>query len=206
MARLTLFFKNKLLQTHLLNTGVIYIGRDATNNIAIDSLAVAPIHAVVNLREGDCLIKQVSSEHPLIVNGQPCQECYLQDNDRISIGKHSLLYTTSGFISESKAPETDQTPANFATVQNDIKDANLQVMDGKHIGRIIPIKKAITRMGRSGEGVVIISKRQDGYFISALESNANLTINQKTLDHQIIKLSHEDLINIDNISMQFFLV
>ncbi len=206
MAKFTLFFKDKPLQTYEFATGVIYIGRDTTNNITIDSLAVAPIHAVVNIRTTDCLIKQVSNEFPLIVNGKPYQEHYLNNLDQISIGKHAILYANQNLKHEHTAFGAPESMDAATNVHTEVKDANLQVMDGKHIGRIIPIKKAITRMGRSGEGVVIITKRKEGYFISALESNINLTINQKTLDDQIIKLSHEDLITIDNIAMQFFLV
>ncbi|NOT83961.1 MAG: FHA domain-containing protein [Methylococcaceae bacterium] len=202
MVRFTLFFKDTPIQSYVFETGVIYIGRDDTNNIAIDSLAVAPIHAIVIIHEVDCLIKQVNNEYPLIVNDQPYDDYYLTTNDRISIGKHALLFSQNNAINEYAIQDNI---ASSHTAENEISDAKLQVIDGKHIGRIIPVKKAITRMGRSGEGVIIISRRKDGYFISALESNINLTINQKSLDDQIIKLSHHDLISIDNISMQFFL-
>jgi pSer/pThr/pTyr-binding forkhead associated (FHA) protein len=201
MARFTIFFKDKPIRSYVFEAGVIHIGRDTTNNIIIDSLAVAPIHAIVIIRETDCLIKQVHNDFPLIVNNQACLEYYLNNNDRISIGKHAILYSQMVYINEQSIHDAIES----ASTETEIRDANLQVMDGKHIGRIIPIKKAITRLGRSGDGVIIISKRKEGYFISALESNINLTINQKTLSNQIIKLSHHDRISIDNIAMQFFL-
>lgn len=203
MPKFTLFFKDTPLKTYVFSGGVVYIGRDETNNIAIDSLAVAPIHAVVNMRAIDVLIKQVNSEFPLVVNDQVCQEYYLNDHDRISIGKHTLLFshaTRQPFLSEHV-----EDVAMPLAVQDELKEANLQVMDGKHIGRIIPIKKAITRMGKRGEGVVLITKRQDGYFISAVESHISLTVNKNALKDQILKLAHEDMICIDNIAMQFFL-
>jgi hypothetical protein len=203
MPKFTLFFKDKPLQTYTFGMGVIYIGRDDTNNIVIDSLAVAPIHAVVNLRASDCLIKQVSSDFPLIINDQLCLEYHLNDNDRISIGKHTLLFGNV-ILQQSVAENVNNMTALLST-QEEFKEANLQVMDCKYIGRIIPIKKAVTRMGKSGEGVVVITKRKEGYFISALESHISLTVNKHTLNDQIIQLAHEDLIRIDNVSMQFFL-
>ncbi|MCX7088914.1 MAG: FHA domain-containing protein [Methylococcales bacterium] len=201
MARFTLFFKDKPIQSYLFERGVIHIGRDNTNDISIDSLAVAPVHAIAVIRDTDCLLKQVNNNFPLVVNNQPHLEYCLSNNDRISIGKYAILYSQPNNTDTQLSPETN-TPSN---TEVDTRDANLQVMDGKHIGRIIPIKKAITRLGRRGEGVIIISKRKEGYFISALESNITLTINQKSLDDQIIKLSPYDMIKIDSISMQFFL-
>ncbi|MEQ1637100.1 MAG: FHA domain-containing protein [Methylococcales bacterium] len=201
MARFTLFFKDQLLQSYLFEAGVVYIGRDDTNSIVIDNLAVAPIHAIVIIRETDCLIKQVNNGFPLIINNQPYAEYCLIDDDHISIGKYAILYSQSGYMNQQVIQAQIEMPCT--EVEN--RDANLQVMDGKHIGRIIPIKKAITRMGRSGEGVIIISRRKEGYFISALESHINLMINQTLLADQIIKLAHHDLIRIDNISMRFFL-
>ena len=201
MARFTLFFKDKPIKSHLFESGVIHIGRDNTNDISIDSLAVAPVHAIAVIRDTDCLLKQVNNNFPLMVNNQPHLEYCLSNNDRISIGKYAILYSQPNDTNTRLSPETN-TPSN---TEVDTRDANLQVMDGKHIGRIIPIKKAITRLGRRGEGVIIISKRKEGYFISALESNITLTINQKSLDDQIIKLSPYDMIKIDSITMQFFL-
>jgi hypothetical protein len=78
-------------------------------------------------------------------------------------------------------------------------------MDGQHIGRILPLKKSMTRIGQSGSGIAIISRRKDGYFISTLEGNANISINQKSLGEQTMPLTNNDIVNIDNVSMQFFL-
>ena len=85
-----------------------------------------------------------------------------------------------------------------------IPDANLQVMDGQHIGRVLPLKKSMTRFGNSGSGIIIITRRKDGYFISSLESNSNITVNKEPLADKTINLSNNDILVIDNTSMQFF--
>jgi len=43
--KLTLLFRDKLLQVHHLSEGETLIGRDPACGIHIDSLAVAPLHA-----------------------------------------------------------------------------------------------------------------------------------------------------------------
>ena len=85
-----------------------------------------------------------------------------------------------------------------------LPEANLQVMDGQHIGRILPMKKAMTRLGRSGGGIAVIARRKEGYFISSLENNSTMTINNQPLGDKTVKLNNNDLIVIDNTTLQFF--
>jgi len=70
MAKLTVFFKDKAIHSGLFEHGIVHIGRDETNDLTIDSLAVAPAHAVIIIRADDCTIKQLNDEFPLIVNGK----------------------------------------------------------------------------------------------------------------------------------------
>lgn len=208
MAKFTVFFKIKPVNTYVFEAGVIYIGRDNTNTIAIDNLSIAPIHAIAVVRESDCLIKQINDNFPLIINDETHKEYCLTDNDKITLGKYDILYNLNSYSSEQTLrtdfkdhfEQLDQLQYNTET-----QEANLQIMDGKHIGRIIPIKKTTTRLGHNHGGLVIIIKKKDGYYISVLESNSKLTINQQPLNNQIVKLSHNDIIRIDNTSMQFFL-
>ena len=83
-------------------------------------------------------------------------------------------------------------------------DANLQVMNGQHIGRVLPLKKSMTRFGHSGSGVGVIARRKDGYFISSLEGDSRITVNQTPLGNKTISLNNNDVIVIDSISRQFF--
>lgn len=201
MAKFTVFFKDAPIQSELFESGVIHIGRDTTNDIVIDSLAVAPAHAAVILNDNEVLIKQLNEEFPLLVNGIKTKECALKNNDKISIGKHFIIFNVSE-VSFSK-------PANGGVeIEPEQKmgplEANLQIVGGQHIGRLIPLKKSMTRLGGSGKGVIIISKRKDGYFISALESHPSIKVNNQPLGDSTLKLENNDRIVIDNTPMQFF--
>ena len=162
---------------------------------------------VVIIKEDSCIIKPLNDEFPLVVNDEKSKESLLKNNDKIEIGKHTIVFNTT----ESIAPNHNNTFNKDVISLNSkleeevhIPDANLQVMDGQHIGRVLPLKKSMTRFGNSGSGIVIITRRKDGYFISSLESNSNITVNKEPLADKTINLSNNDILVIDNTSMQFF--
>ncbi len=210
MAKFTVFFKDKPIHSSIFESGNIHIGRDETNDLAVDSLAIAPAHAVVVLRNASPLIKQLNSDFPLIINGVQHKETMLQDGDTITIGKHRIIYSSTEKFSSStsttqaKEPENEKLNQEFNNRVN-LPEANLQVMGGKHIGRLVPLKKTMTRLGREGSGIIIITRRKEGYFISMLEVNDEIKINGAELADQTLLLKNDDMLIIDKTPMQFFM-
>ncbi|WP_027149354.1 FHA domain-containing protein [Methylobacter tundripaludum] len=209
MAKLTVFFKDKAIHSGLFEHGIVHIGRDETNDLTIDSLAVAPAHAVIIIRAEDCTIKQLNDEFPLIVNGKKTKTCNLNNNDTISMGKHDIIFNTAEFV---------ESPAFNSLIDEDVKSlnqeidselripaANLQIMNGSNIGKILQLKKAMTRLGHDGNGIIVISKRREGYFVSVLENSGTITVNNEPLNDKSLKLNTNDVLVIDNTSLQFFL-
>ena len=206
MAKFTIYFKDKAIQSYIYDSGTVHIGRDDSNDLVIDNLDVAPAHAVIIIKADSYIIKQLNDSHPLVINKETVKEAILQKNDVITVGKHSIIFTET----ESPATaENDEIEVEFVNGnlkdKNHIPNASLQVMDGHHIGRILPLKKSMTRFGHSGSGVVIISKRKEGYFISSLESDPDILVNQTPIADKTIHLNSNDIVRINNISMQFFL-
>ena len=208
MAKFTVYFKEKVIQSHIFESGVIHIGRDESNDLTIDNLTVAPAHAVVIVKENSCVIKQLNDEFPLLFNNEKSKEALLQDNDRKSVGKHTIVYSTTesvSLVANSNSASKDVESLNIKLEEKiKIPDANLQVMDGLHIGRVLPLKKSMTRFGHSGADVGVIARRKDGYFISSLESDSKITVNQTLLGDKTINLNNNDVVVIDSVSMQFF--
>lgn len=209
MAKLTVFFKDKAIHSSLFDNGVVRIGRDETNDLTIDSLAVAPAHAVIIMRDDEYIIKQLNDEFPLIVNGEKVKTCNLNNNDTISMGKHDIIFNTT---------ESVGYPTFKSLIDEDVKSlnqeigsetysptANLQIMTGDNIGKILQLKNAMTRLGHNGNGVIAISKRKEGYFVSVLENSGTITVNNEPLDDKSLKLNTNDVLVIDNTSLQFFL-
>lgn len=210
MAKFTVYFKEKAINSEIFESGVVHIGRDETNDISVDSLAVAPAHAAVIIKDNTCVIKQLNDDFPLVINNQVVKEGVLQHNDRITIGKHSIVYSATESINESvfgRPDDKDLSQLNEKLEDNlKVTEANLQILNGPHIGRILALKKTMTRIGNSSTGVIVISRRKDGYYISALESSGNaLTVNDSPLEDKSVRLNNNDVISIDKTSLQFFL-
>ncbi|HEY8037498.1 MAG TPA: FHA domain-containing protein [Methylobacter sp.] len=209
MAKLTVFFKDKAIHSGLFKNGIVRIGRDETNDLTIDSLAVAPAHAVIIIRDNECTIKQLNDEFPLIINGEKIKACNLNNDDTISLGKHEIMFNTTGSVDSS---------TSSSLIDEDVKSlnqeigselhspaANLQIMNGNNIGKILQLKSSMTRLGHDGNGVIAISKRKDGYFVSVLENIGTITVNNEPLNDKSLKLNTNDVLVIDNTSLQFFL-
>ncbi|MDF1584364.1 MAG: FHA domain-containing protein [Methyloprofundus sp.] len=210
MAKFTVFFKDKPIHSSIFESGNVHIGRDETNDLAVDSLAIAPAHAVVVLRNSPPLIKQLNSDFPLIINGIQHKETMLQDGDTITIGKHRIVYSSTEKFASTLSPKHPEEPENEKLNQEfnnrvNLPEANLQVMGGKHIGRLIPLKKTMIRLGREGSGIIVITRRKEGYFVSMLEVNNEIKINGTELADQTLLLKNNDTLIIDKIPMQFFM-
>jgi hypothetical protein len=83
--------------------------------------------------------------------------------------------------------------------------ASLQIINGDNIGKILLLKKAMTQLGHSGNGVIAISRRKDGYFVSVLENSSIITVNNEPLNDNLLKLNTNDVLVVDTTYLQFFL-
>lgn len=217
MAKFTVYFKDKATQCAIFDVGVVHIGRDDTNNLVVDSLAVAPAHAVVIVKDNQCVIKQLNDKFPLVINNQATPAATLQNNDVINVGKHSIVFNNNesimerepapAFINTENETESDLEILNDRLEENSKSslEANLQIMDGPHIGRILPLKKSMTRLGQEGGCIAVIARRKDGYFLSALKGHEQLSVNKNPIGNQTLQLQDKDIIQLDKTPMQFFL-
>lgn len=210
MARLTLSFKGISLQVMPVEAGEIGIGRDPDNAMCIDSLAIAPRHAIVQTGPDGVLIRQVDPDHPVFINGCKISEHRLQDGDRIHIGKHVLQYADEPAISatpgpESLLPESETADDTGTKPAHTPLDASFQVLKGRHIGVVIPIRSALTRLGKDDLGTpAVIVRRSDGYFLSALAAVDAVQINDVPIQEQSVRLSHGDIVKVNQHVLKFF--
>jgi FHA domain. len=211
MPKLTVFFKDKAIYSSLFENGIAHIGRDETNDLTIDSLAVAPVHAVIVVRNDDCTIKQLNDEFPLIINGEQIKTCNLNNNDTISMGKHDIIFNTTESVEPSTTVSNSLIDENVKALNQEIDSelnspsGSLQIMSGNNIGKILQLKKPMMRFGHDGSGVIAISRRKEGYFVSVLDNSGKITVNNEPLNDKSLKLNTNDVLVIDNTSLQFFL-
>jgi len=211
MAKLTVFFKDKAICSRLFEKGIVHIGRDETNDLIIDSLAVAPAHAVVVIRDTDATIKQLNNEFPLIINGEKVETATLQNGDAINIGKHKIIFTDSESVDDLPLQMENLVQQDVLALNREIESglhissANLQITSGNNIGKILPLKNSLTKLGKADSGIIAIVKRKDGYFVSALEHGHAITLNSQPLGNNSAQLHNNDVLVVGDTSMQFFI-
>ncbi len=82
--------------------------------------------------------------------------------------------------------------------------AYLQILNGEHIGRIIPLNRKMVRIGKAGADCVMISHRNQGYYLSYLEGTAP-TLNGMPIGDETVLLTQGSTIQIGNTELQFYL-
>ncbi len=206
MVKFTISLNNKSIKSHVFDKNVIYIGRNAKNDLSIDSPAAAPVHATVTLKGYAYIITQNDEDFPLIINNEKIKEARLINNDKIIIGNHTIIFNSARIIFSSHIDNVVENLSPPIKEKIKIPNANVQILSGDHIGRVISLKQNKVTFGKnsSGSGLAMISKQTEGYSIAAIEDGANITINFEPLGKNPIILNDSDMLVIDNVSMQFF--
>lgn len=87
--------------------GVLMIGRDPDNDVAIADDTVSGQHARLSLLENRVLLEDLDSLEGTQVNGRAIQRCVLHDGDEIGIGDAALSFSEA----EAGAEEAGSAPA-----------------------------------------------------------------------------------------------
>ena len=211
MSKLTLSFKGKVLKIYPVLKGSMTLGSDPSCTICIDSLALQPQHAQIDTVDNNSVVRDLGTEDGTFVGTNKLESQHpLQDADVIRVGKHTLTYS----YSEDIAVENDDALQDVALdeepspVQAEIQEKTqgwLQIMNGANLGKTMSLNKSMTNLGKPGLSTAVITKRQDGYFISQLEGKHPLLIKNKEIGEKSLQLTDGDTIQIGNIKMQFYL-
>ena len=81
----------------------------------------------------------------------------------------------------------------------------VQIVNGKHFGKVIPMDHGLVRLGNIGQTTATIAHRRDGYFLSHLEGNIPPKVNSQSIGKQSHQLFDGDTIRIGNTRMIFHL-
>jgi pSer/pThr/pTyr-binding forkhead associated (FHA) protein len=210
MAKLTLTFKGHVIDVFHIEDDKTLIGRNEDCTIPIDSLAVAPTHARITQNDDEgYLLQALEKDFPVLVNHEMIEEKTLSHGDVIQIGKHTLSFAEDVMdlgsdlgenIAQAPLPDI-QEPADNDELKT--PEGILQIVNGDDFGRIIPLKRNMTRIGHAGGDCAMIARREEGYFISFLEGRTPPQINQNPIGNQAQLLKDGDIIDIGGTQMQF---
>lgn len=231
MARLILSMDGLVLKEIALDKERLTIGRRPSNDVQIDNLAISGHHAVITTLAEDAFLEDLNSTNGTCVNGDPVKRRLLKPNDVIELGKYRLKYVVDhrpgsgptlahidavGLTPAAAARPAPARPAPprpaAAAVRADAPAANapervgvIQVLSGAHVGRELVLNKALTTLGRPGQQVAVITRRQHGFFITHVEGVALPRVNGVPIGAQAHMLNEHDLIEMAGVKMEFFL-
>jgi len=211
MAKLTLFFKGLLINTFPLK-GAFIIGRNPKCTIHIDSLSVAPKHAEVFHDNKGWVIRSISDTKQTLVNHSSITEHQLSHGDHLQVGKYTLSFSEDvaqpSFLQTDVPMETEKEQdiylQQIEKSAAHLPEGYIQILNGPHVGKVIPLQKSLTRLGLDGNDCAMVAHRGDGYFISHLEGDTPPKVNQSSIESHSLRLKEGQIIILGQTHMRFY--
>ena len=231
-ARLILSMDGLVLKEIELAQGRLSIGRKPNNDIQIDNMAISGEHAVIVTILADSFLEDLNSTNGTLVNGKPVSKHFLQPDDVIELGKYKLKYMVGApsrsvvddFVPKGASRSAASRPSGVVTFDTTVEQgsvmagepasleqsqgmpaAAVQLLNGPHAGREIPLTRTLTTLGKQGQQVAVITKRPQGYFMTHVEGESFPCVNGCAIDAQAYLLRDHDIIEIGGVKMEFFL-
>ena len=209
MSKLTLSFKGKVLKVFPVLKGSMVIGSDPGCTILIDSLAVQPEHATIETVNAESILRDLGTDEGTFIGQTKVEGLQpIKDGDVIRIGKHTITYTFEEDVTNEHDAVAEAITEEEAPIKMEAQEKTqgwLQIMNGANLGKTMSLNRSMTNLGKPGISTAVITKRNDGYFISQLEGNHPLLIKNQELGDKSQQLTDGDTIQIGNIKMQFYL-
>jgi pSer/pThr/pTyr-binding forkhead associated (FHA) protein len=119
MGELVIRFKDKVLGSYEIQHGkTMSIGRDKSNDIVIDNLAVSTFHAKIESLGGRFALVDLKSKNGTFVNKKLVSSHWLKDGDIINIGKHGITFSAP----DDGTGVKDAPPESLQTMKIDTSD------------------------------------------------------------------------------------
>jgi pSer/pThr/pTyr-binding forkhead associated (FHA) protein len=233
MPTITLKFKDHAISRHFIGKGKsLTIGRRKDNDIVIENLAVSAHHAKIDSVGGAFVLLDLQSKNGSFVNEQLVNSHWLKDGDRISIGKHLLVFSSDdgAAISAESPVEIDKTMVmDTSTYRSMVKKSTavlpkplpesadaagyLTFLAGGH-GKL-DLEKKVIKIGKDPRSEIVvkglfvgwtaatISRRPDGYYLSWAGGFSKPRVNDQTVKKSVL-LKDLDVIAVGSVTLQFF--
>lgn len=104
---------------------------------------------------------------------------------------------------EVLAAETSPEPPLQSESEN--QGPRLQILNGENAGNTLMLDKTMTKLGKPGEQVAVITKRQEGFFLTHVAGNHYPMVNGHLTGPQAYALSNHDEIEVLGEKMEFCL-
>jgi hypothetical protein len=180
----------------------VTIGRNSANDIVLNEPVVSGEHAALQLGAKVATITDLNSTNGTFVNGERVNKRSLQHNDVVGIGSHELRYVDNAVQDFASTLVLQHKPEDAAAQQQ----AALKVLNGPRAGKIMPITKQRTALGKPGVQVAVIMRQESGYALLAVPvSGVAVTtrLNGKPVGSEPQPLRFDDEIEIADVRLAF---
>lgn len=97
---------DRIVNRYRFDTEVLSIGRARDNDIVIENLSVSRNHARIKREGTNFILTDMKSANGTLVNGRKVTKTPLKDNDKLTVGKHTLI-----FLELEETRVTEEAPA-----------------------------------------------------------------------------------------------
>ncbi len=139
---------------------IISVGRSRDNDIVIENLSVSRNHARIRNQDGKYILTDLNSANGTLVNGMRVTKTEIQDQDVITIGKHTLEFLTK-VLSEEQVI-SDAFGSDRTMIVDKAPTGCLTVIKGKQKEQEFKINKYETYIGRASNNDI----RLHDWFVS----------------------------------------
>ncbi len=232
MARIIVVFNKKVIKEYPFTKDSLAIGRNDSNDIVIDNLAVSGLHARID-KSGDIyILTDLQSTNGTFVNDKIIASHKLQHKDKITVGKHLLFFAMSQEEqAKIKVADLDRTmildtAQHKELLEKQAKEKGVEALSHKQMLGIISfidgsrkgeikLTKKLTKIGKAETSEVrlggmfmpptaaTISRRPNGYALTVTSGRTKVKVNNETIKDSHF-LNDFDTIEIGSCKFQFF--
>ncbi len=193
MAKLILSYQGQPRKNYFLGNEEVVVGRDQRCSVHINDPGMLPEHARITLDNGVYTISAEGVDRELLVNHGHVRQHALRDGDIIHCGDYTLTYAEdhglAGSLLKAIPPATGW----------------LQILTGPNEGRVIILNRPALRLGKAGVMTAIITRQDDGYYLTHLDGSKHPQINETTVADRAYPLNHGDHIHFGEIELKVLL-
>lgn len=219
MAKLVLSSEGAIVMQRFLDDESVTIGRSPGNDVVVDDPAVNDLHASISVVGNDYILEG-SAGAAVAVNGRAQDRRILQHGDVIDLGAYSLKYIDSKAATEIDLERTMLMPGLAPLLGTDEAGAappvpssrsaktrfpqgRVEWIGGPHRGSERVLDRVIATFGTPGVGVVVVTRRPHGFFVTHVEGAGYPRVNGESIGKEPRALVAGDVIEVAGEKLRF---
>ncbi len=212
-AKLTVMKAGVVVSEHWLADAALIVGRHPNSEVQVHDLGISARHARISPVMGGVFLEDLNSTNGCKVNGMPVRRRILADGDLIEAGDHIIRFEHAEEANAEVAKTLMVRPLSRSQAAPQAQPtaaargaARLVVLNGRARQRVLPLRKSLVTLGRSGRQVAVISRRPEGYYLTHVGSGRRRgfpLVNGRLIGPYAHRLNHGDEIRLDDMRLRF---